>query len=165
MAANPSVKGVLDERRDSAGILLALLGQDAMRRLRSAHTEDNLSPRQFHLLGLLHDSGPIGQTELGQSLATDPSVLVTQLNPLEEDGLIARERDPADRRRHLVELTAAGEAKLRSSALAQRRVEDELFAGLDAEQREQLGALLTVLRDSHGPGRPSCAGDEPQPDC
>lgn len=165
IAARPQTpKGVLEERRNSPGMLLALLGQDAMRRLRSAHTGD-VTPRQFHLLALLHDSGPVGQSELGQILTTDPSVLVTQLNPLEDDGLVSRERDPADRRRHVVRLTAAGEAKLKSSARAQRQVEDELFAGFDDEQREQLRTLLVALRDSHGPGLPGCQPPDSAPDC
>ena len=33
-----------------------------MRRLREVHTRHELSPRQFQLLGLLHDSGPLGQS-------------------------------------------------------------------------------------------------------
>src|ERR1700674_4806110 len=89
--------GVLEECRSSPALLLALLGQLAMRRLRDAHTADNLSPRQFQLLGLLHDHGSMGQGELGQTMETDPSILVTMLNPLEADGLIARQRDPEDR--------------------------------------------------------------------
>ena len=144
--------GVLDERADSAGLLLALLGQQAMRRLRAAHTAERLSPRQFHLLGLLHDRGPITQRDLGTLMDIDPSVLVTLLNPLEADGYLARERDPADRRRHVVNLTTAGKRQLKRAAQAQRDVEDQLFAGLSDTQREQLRKLLLVLRHQLSPG-------------
>jgi DNA-binding MarR family transcriptional regulator len=72
---------------------------------------------------------------------------VTLLNPLEADGLVSRERDRADRRRHLVTLTAAGERALVSASRAQKETEDALFASLDHEQREHLGALLIALRD------------------
>ena len=140
--------GLLEERRSSPGLLLALLGHQAMRRLREAHTGHDLSPRQFQLLGLLHDSGPMSQRELGQTMRTDPSILVTLLNPLESGGLLSRERDPLDRRRHLVKLTARGERRLQTAVEAQRRAEDELFAGLDDDQREQLRWLLVALRDS-----------------
>src|SRR5918994_3814897 len=92
--------GVLAERLASPGLLLALLGQDAMRRLRAAHTATGLTPRQFQLLGLLHDEGPMGQRELGEQMGIDPSILVTMLNPLEESGFVTRRRHPADRRRH-----------------------------------------------------------------
>jgi DNA-binding MarR family transcriptional regulator len=146
--ANSSVDGVLDERRNSPGLLLALLGQDAMRRLRDAHTTHDLAPRQFQLLGLLHDHGPMGQRELGQAMATDPSILVTLLNPLEADGYLARDRDPADRRRHVVTITAAGERHLTRAAEAQREAEDAIFDGLTENQRAQLRDLLIALRDS-----------------
>jgi DNA-binding MarR family transcriptional regulator len=119
-----------------------------MRRLRDAHTAHDLMPRQFQLLGLLDDNGPMGQRELGQAMATDPSILVTLLNPLEADGFVARKRDPADRRRHVVTLTAAGKRRLDRAAEAQRQAEDAMFAGLSTEQRAQLRDLLIALRDS-----------------
>jgi DNA-binding MarR family transcriptional regulator len=140
--------GLLEERRSSPGLLLALLGHYAMRRLREVHTRHELSPRQFQLLGLLYEGGPLGQRELGQLMETDPSILVTLLNPLEAEGLLSRRRDPLDRRRHLVTLTARGERRLAAAARAQREAEDELFAGLDESQREQLRVLLIALKDS-----------------
>ena len=79
-----------------------------------------------------------------------PSILVTLLNPLEAAGLVTRERDPADRRRHLVTLTDAGEQHLVSASRAQKEAEDALFASLDENQREQLRTLLTALRDGLG---------------
>ena len=148
--------GVLDERASSEGLLLAVLGQLAMRRLRAAHTAHNVSPRQFHLLGLLHDRGAMTQRELGAVMNIDPSILVTLLNPLEADGYLSRERDPADRRRHVVTLTPAGERQLDNSAQAQREAEDELFAGLTDAQREQLRDLLLTLRDQLAPEARQC---------
>ena len=76
-----------------------------------------------------------------------PSMLVTLLNPLEADGLVSRERDPADRRRHLVTLTPAGQKQLASAARGQTDTEDALFAALDNDQREQLRGLLLALSD------------------
>lgn len=150
---------VLDERRSSPGLLLALLGQNAMRRLRDAHTADELSPRQFQLLGLLHDRGAMGQGELARSMGVAPSILVTLLNPLQEAGDIVRDRTASDRRRHVVTLTPAGMQHLTRAAEAQRRAEDELFAGLTADEREQLRALLILLRDAGGAdGAQPCAG-------
>jgi DNA-binding MarR family transcriptional regulator len=158
--------GVLEERRSSAGLLLALLGQSAMRRLRAAHTASGLSPRQFHLLGLLHDRGPTGQRELGELMDLDASVLVTLLNPLEAEGLVSRRRDLADRRRHTVHLTDTARARLTDAARAQREAEDALFAGLDDDRREQLRALLVSLRDSIVTAQPAaCAHADDPPDC
>jgi DNA-binding MarR family transcriptional regulator len=162
--AQPSITSsgaVLPERRSSPGLLLALVGHVAMRRLRDAHTASRLSPRQFHLLGVLHDHGAMSQSELGQTTGTDPSILVTMLNPLEADLLIARERDPKDRRRHLVTLTPAGEEHLNRAAEAQRATEDALFVGLDDEQREQLRGLLIAVQQGldHEPSCPDTSAD------
>jgi len=142
--------GILDEHRSSPGLLLALLGQEAMRRLRAAHTAHDLKPRQFQILGLLHDHGGLAQGELIQEMGVAPSILVTLLNPLEAAGLVTRERDPADRRRHLVTLTDAGEQHLVSASRAQKEAEDALFASLDENQREQLRSVLIALREGLG---------------
>jgi DNA-binding MarR family transcriptional regulator len=139
--------GILDEHRSSPGLLLALIGHEAMRRLRAAHTAHNLKPRQFQILGLLHDHGGLAQRELVQTMDVDPSILVTLLNPLEADGFVTRARDRGDRRRHLVALTPAGEKHLASAARAQKDTEDALFASLDDDQRAQLRDLLLALRD------------------
>ncbi|MFG3022385.1 MarR family winged helix-turn-helix transcriptional regulator [Streptomyces sp. NPDC048254] len=147
---------LLDEHRNSPGLLLALLGHEAMRRLRDAHTANDLTPRQFHILGLLHDRGPLAQTDLAVETDTAASVLVTQLNPLETDGLVARTRDPRDRRRHLVVLTEAGQQRLRAAAAAQREMEDDLFRSLNDSQRSQLTQLLVLVRDDLTDGNEHC---------
>jgi DNA-binding MarR family transcriptional regulator len=150
-APKPTSSGCdVELRRSSPSLLLALIGQEAMRRLRDAHTAHNLKPRQFQLLALLHDDGAMGQSELGHAMGVDPSVLVTLLNPLEADGLVSRERDQCDRRRHLVTLTPAGERHLDCAAQAQRDTDDALLADLTDDQREQLRAILVEVLDNLG---------------
>jgi DNA-binding MarR family transcriptional regulator len=140
----------LKEFGSSPGFLLALLGQQATRRLRDALTAHDLKPRQFLILDLLAEHGPIGQREFGETMAIDHSILVTMLNPLEADGLIERKRSDSDRRRHVVTITPAGRRRLSSAAQAQREAEDALFAGLTEQQRDDLGELLIALRDADG---------------
>ncbi|GAA1931774.1 MarR family winged helix-turn-helix transcriptional regulator [Streptantibioticus ferralitis] len=151
-----SSPALLDEHRNSPGLMLALLGHEAMRRLRDAHTAKGLTPRQFHVLGLLHDRGPLAQTDLASETDTAASVLVTQLNPLEADGLVTRTRDPRDRRRHLVVLTEVGQQRLRAAAAAQQEVEDDLFRSLSDSQRSQLTQLLVLVRDDLTDGNEHC---------
>jgi DNA-binding MarR family transcriptional regulator len=95
------------------------------------------------------------RSPLGKVMGVDPSVLVTLLNPLEADGYISRQRDPADRRRHVVALSPTGTEHLAAAARAQRAAEDELFSGLDQEQREQLRQLLLTLQASVQPSQAS----------
>src|SRR5258708_5915321 len=71
-----------------------------------------LRPRQLVALNLLHEHGPLSQQSLGEALTLDPSNVVGLLNELEERALITRRRDPADRRRHIVSLSPAGQAEL-----------------------------------------------------
>src|SRR5215211_2853361 len=149
-SAPPAPSSILDEHRSSPGLLLALLGHEAMRRLRAAHTAHGLKPRQFQILGLLYDHGGLAQRELMETMGIDPSILVTLLNPLEAEGLVTRDRDLDDRRRHLVALTLAGEKKLVAASRAQKDTEDELFASLAGDQRSELRALLVELRDALG---------------
>ena len=129
-----------------------------MRRLRDALTTHDLKPRQFQILDLLAEGGPVGQRELGETMAIDHSILVTMLNPLEADGLIERKRSGTDRRRHVVTVTPAGKRRLAKAAQAQRQAEDALFAGLTKQQRGQLQDLLIALRDTSRPEPPS--GDD-----
>jgi DNA-binding MarR family transcriptional regulator len=146
----PRVGGkVLEQLGSSTGFLLALLGQEAMHQLRDALTTHDLKPRQFQILDLLADRGPIGQRELGETMAIDHSILVTMLNPLEADGLIERKRSDTDRRRHVVTVTPAGKRRLAGAAQAQREAEDALFAALTKQQRNQLRELLMAQRDAN----------------
>jgi DNA-binding MarR family transcriptional regulator len=147
----PRIGGrAVEELGSSAGFLLARLGQEATRRLRDALTEHDLKPRQFQILDVLADRGPVGQRELGEITAIDHSILVTILNPLEADGLIERKRSDTDRRRHVVSVTPAGKRRLAGAAQGQRNAEDALFAGLTEQQRDQLRNLLIALRDANG---------------
>src|ERR1035438_6483693 len=63
-------------------------------------------------LKLLSEHGPASQQGLAEALSLDPSNVVGLLNELEERGLITRRRDPADRRRHIVELSSTGAKEL-----------------------------------------------------
>jgi DNA-binding MarR family transcriptional regulator len=155
-ASTASGPALLGEHRGSPGLMLALLGHEAMRRLRDAHTANGLTPRQFHILGLLHDRGPLAQTDLAAETDTAASVLVTQLNPLEAGGLVTRTRDPRDRRRHLVVLTDAGQHRLHAASAAQQEAEDGLFRSLTGTQRSQLAQLLVLVRDDLTGGNEHC---------
>jgi DNA-binding MarR family transcriptional regulator len=61
---------------------------------------------------------------------------------LESSGLCERRRDPADRRRHIVEITPAGREALERIDTAVSAAERELFGGLTEAEQAQLRDLL-----------------------
>jgi DNA-binding MarR family transcriptional regulator len=87
-------------------------------------------------------SGPVAQQRLGQELHVHTSNLVAVLDELEARGLVRRPRDPADRRRYLLELSADGERALTGARRAAAAIERDLLAPLDASERRELKSLL-----------------------
>jgi DNA-binding MarR family transcriptional regulator len=110
--------------------------------------EDLLLP-QFGMLVALDDFGPISQQRLAESLDLDKSHLVGKIDKLADRGLLARERDPADRRRHRIVLTAEGKAlvdRIRPIAVESQQA---ALAVLSEEEREVLTALLLRVLEMH----------------
>lgn len=67
---------------------------------------------QFSLLGRLGRSGPMGVNALAIAAGMDRTTLNRVLKPLERDGLIEGVASETDRRSRLLQLTAAGQARL-----------------------------------------------------
>lgn len=85
------------------------------------------------------------QRELAEAVGIREATLTHHLNSMDEQGLITRRRDPANRRVHLVELTEAGEdafQRLRGAATA---FDQRLRGGLSGDELSQLEALLGRL--------------------
>jgi len=102
-----------------------------------------LRPRHLVALTVLRENGGVtGQQELAAELGVDRTNLVGLLNELEAEGLILRRRAAADRRRHIVELTAEGGERLAAAETAIGAAEDEVLGALSDRQREQLFELL-----------------------
>ena len=131
--------------------LLKRLGFAAKNRSVEEYEQAGLSPYHHAILTLLDEDAPETQAEIADALGYDRGTLVGLLDELEEKQLVERKRDPEDRRRHIVRLTADGKRTLgRLRALA-KRLEDEFLAPLDNEQRETLHALLLHLAERHEP--------------
>ncbi|KOX23800.1 MULTISPECIES: MarR family winged helix-turn-helix transcriptional regulator [unclassified Streptomyces] len=127
---------------DRLGFLLSFRGELTGARIRTALGVAGLHPRSVMTLMQLAP-GAMSQRDLAAAMEVDPSQLVAILNELEDQGLAERRRDPADRRRHIVEITRTGAAALERVDTAVNAAERELFGDLtDAEQ-----ALLRSLLD------------------
>ena len=142
--------------------LLPLLDHLARVGRRAAETSmspGGLRPRHLIALKLLSEHGPASQQRLAEALSLDPSNVVGLLNELEERELITRRRDPADRRRHIVELSPLGDDELALAYARLSHVEDDLLSALSTEERATLYHLLVRAVGAKSP--PCDAADEP----
>ncbi|MFL6129574.1 MAG: MarR family winged helix-turn-helix transcriptional regulator [Mycobacteriales bacterium] len=103
-------------------------------------------------VGVLHTVAqlePVSQREVSSVLLLDPSDLVSLVDILERAGLLERRRDPTDRRRYALEITAAGQlavARLREIA---EEANEEVLAPLDSGERSELEKLLSRIVAHH----------------
>ena len=125
----------------SIGLLMRLT-----RLIHRRETEDviGMKLKHFIVLSQIRDfGGTVSQKALGESLNFDANNLVLLLNDVEIDDRIRRERDPADRRRHVVVITKQGEKDLEHAEELLETLEEDLLAGLGADERETLRRLLS----------------------
>ena len=113
------------------------------RLLVEALAEHGLRLPHFAVLAALSDFGPTAQHELADRLAINRSHLVGYLDEVEGRGFVRRERDPADRRRQLVTLTAAGRSQVRRLREVALRSQDAFLGSLSAAER---ATLVTLMR-------------------
>src|SRR5580700_1796604 len=96
----------------STWYLLAQAGSQARHLWSGVLAQLHVSPSQFKVLRALSESGPLGQHQLANLISVDPRNAVPLIDSLAERGLLAREVDPADRRRRVLTLTPRGRAGL-----------------------------------------------------
>jgi MarR family transcriptional regulator for hemolysin len=94
------------------------------------------------------------QRELAEAVGIREATLSHHLNAMDEQGLITRRRDPANRRVHLVELTEAGEAAFQRLRGAATAFDQRLRGSLSAAETAQLARLLDRLAANLAEGPP-----------
>src|SRR5579864_7652252 len=98
--------------------------------------------KPYMALGYIREHPGATQQELESALFMDANGVVLLLNELESAGHSIRRRDAQDRRRHIVEVTAAGRHALERADKARESLEGELLVGLTGEERAPLGSLV-----------------------
>jgi len=130
------------------GLLLARLGQESVARFRRSLRPLNLGAQEFIVLKQLQAFGSCSQGELADALGIDYSNLASVTGQLYSRGLIERHRDPADRRRYVVELTDDGRRLLTDGDKAIEAGEEDILSALGDSEREQLWELLRRMADT-----------------
>lgn len=124
------------------GFLLARLGTTLKGRTMEEFEREGFSGYHYSILALLDEGARTTQAGIADAIGMDASVLVSHLDGLEERGLIERKRDPNDRRRQTVSMTAAGRRQLNAFRKLIVKIEEEFLSPLDDEERQALHDLL-----------------------
>jgi DNA-binding MarR family transcriptional regulator len=102
----------------------------------------NQSPAQLHVMGVLHEVGPITVSHLAARLAISPPSTSAMVDRMVDGGLVERVRGEEDRRVVSVWLTPAGEAALAAAIGGRRGKLERVLGQLD---RTELADTLRVL--------------------
>jgi MarR family transcriptional regulator, transcriptional regulator for hemolysin len=141
-------------------------GQLFFRLWRAIHTRTaallgsiGLTPALFALLNVVGAREGAIQQELGSALGIDRSTMVSLIDELESAGLATRRPSATDRRAREIAITPKGRRVLQRARGLISQVEDEVFAGLTADERRELLALLRRALDS-APAQPLWSSEE-----
>lgn len=120
-----------------------------------------LSAQAWRVVAHLGELQPITAKDVGQRAAMDGVTLSRALSQLEGLGYVVRAIDPADRRRIILRLSAAGQRVYDAVAPVTAAAERELLAGLSAEERAALRELTrrVWLRSASSGGDGSTVAD------
>jgi DNA-binding MarR family transcriptional regulator len=120
--------------------LLSQLAKTAIRK--TPESALGMPLRHYAALAYIAEQEAMAQQNLCEILMMDANNLVLLLNELEDAGLVRRVRDPADRRRHLVQVTGEGLARFDRARQARTVVEHEVLRSLSAGERDELHRLV-----------------------
>jgi DNA-binding MarR family transcriptional regulator len=136
-------------RKSPSMTSIGFLMHRAQMRLRDAVVEaiegSGLMSGQLAVLGVLADRGGMSQRRLGELTQIEKSSMVLFLDALEAGGWVRRERDPGDRRAHVVRLTPEGAQRFWALAPRLGQAQKDFLRPLSAAEAAMLEDLLTRL--------------------
>lgn len=113
-----------------------------IRRLRA----ENLFPlTQTWVLGRLDREGPASVSDLAQAMRVRPQSMAQTVGDLEAEGMVERNPDPDDRRRALVSLTTAGQARIAADRAAREGWLVKALEELPDADRETIERSVEIL--------------------
>ncbi len=111
----------------------------AMHRVSNSHfTRHGITADQFVLLACLHEQEAVMQQDLVRRASSDPSTIRAMLLLLEGQGLVIRERHPADGRAWEVSLMAKGRRLYERLWRTSEPIRAQLLAGFSEQETQAL---------------------------
>jgi DNA-binding MarR family transcriptional regulator len=145
------IQPIAKELAASSGYLLARLGLAFKEQALASAEASGFELYDYSVLAILGEGARETQATIADALDLDPSRLVALLDSLQQRDLVVRQRDPNDRRRHVVSITSAGLDELSRVRAIVNKVEDDFFAPLDSRSRETLHRTLVALAEQNDP--------------
>jgi DNA-binding MarR family transcriptional regulator len=105
----------------------------------------DVTPVQFAILNALMDAPGTDQVSLAARVAFDAATFGSVIGRLETKGWVRREASPQDRRRKLLWLTPKGKKALIEMAPLVTQAQALILQPLQAQEQQQLVALLGKL--------------------
>jgi MarR family transcriptional regulator, lower aerobic nicotinate degradation pathway regulator len=140
-----------EELLGSTLFLLARLGYSLKARLIEEFEQAGFSLYQYGVLATLGEGTCGTQATIADVLHLDRSQLVGVLDELEERGLVERQRDPKDRRRHAVRITSDGKRELVKLRKLVKGIEEAVLEPLEQRSRDALHKMLLTLAVHNDP--------------
>ncbi|HEX3926294.1 MAG TPA: MarR family transcriptional regulator [Streptosporangiaceae bacterium] len=118
-----------------------------------AHLDDIFRPigmtaLQYTALTVLERHPGLSSAQLARNSFVTAQTMADMVRALEDRGMVERHRDPADRRRLVLALTADGRALLRRYRGSVAELERRMLAGLTADEAAELRRGLNACRVS-----------------
>ncbi|MGD0244939.1 MAG: MarR family winged helix-turn-helix transcriptional regulator [Streptosporangiaceae bacterium] len=129
----------------NAGFLLSRAGTAVQAGFKELLGRWQLRPQQFAILMTLSTAGEASQQKLCQALGIDSGNMVELVDGLEALGYARRGRDPRDRRRYLLSMTAEGQAAFAAMTGAADEYNARFFEPLDQAEQAALVSALAKL--------------------
>lgn len=110
-------------------------------------TMPDLTKPQYAVMRAIAEHPGIEQVALTEVAVSTKATLAEMLNRMEMRGLVRRERDPQDKRRRFVFLTAEGSLLLDEKMPLGEKVDASFLGRLSEAEQKQFGELIRKMMD------------------
>jgi DNA-binding MarR family transcriptional regulator len=128
------------------GYVLRHTHKAVSRRLASELAEIGIAFKHYYYLRALFETDGISQVELSEQVGVDQSTVVTVIDTLVRQKLVERRKDPTDRRKALIYLTAKGRALRHPIRAAIDAVHGDALHGISAADLKTFRSVAARVR-------------------